>query len=136
MRISVKAEYACLAVVELARTEGDRSPKRIHDIAVAQKIPEPYLTKILLQLKTAGLVQSARGSIGGYQLARRSSEISVAAVIAAIDGCSRPLCKGDSFEASQLFELLARADAAEWDILESTTIAHLAGIAAIHDWVV
>ena len=135
MRISAKAEYACLAIIELAESASDGSPKRIRDIAEAQRIPEPYLIKILLQLKASGLVQSARGSVGGYQLARSASEISVADVIASIEGRTEPVCKGDSSAAHNLVDVLVRAHAAQWDILDSCTIAHLARRVAYHDWV-
>ncbi|MFO0958685.1 MAG: Rrf2 family transcriptional regulator [Isosphaeraceae bacterium] len=69
MRISAKAEYACLALIELART-GREDPRRVREIAGCHGISGRYLVQILLQLKAAGLVESARGSQGGYQLAR------------------------------------------------------------------
>jgi Rrf2 family protein len=136
MRISTKAEYACLAVAELANSGGNGFPKKMRDIAVAQGIPEPYLTKILLELKAAGLIHSSRGSVGGYQLARDASAISVAEVIDAIDGRADPRRKGDSPAAHHLSDVLARALAAEWDILSSTTISDLVGDLAPLDWVV
>jgi Rrf2 family transcriptional regulator, cysteine metabolism repressor len=128
MRISAKAEYACLAVIELARTGGDGSPTRVRELAVAQNIPERYLIQILLQLKAAGLVHSSRGSVGGYQLARPPSETSVGEVIAAIDGRGKPLRKSRSEAARGLSDLLDRAGAAAWGVLASSSIADLAGI--------
>jgi Rrf2 family protein len=86
------------------------------------------LIQILLQLKAAGLVQSARGSVGGYQLVRNPAEISIGEVIAAIEGQTEPLCKGDSIAARNLTEVLARAHAAEQAILNSASIAQLAGL--------
>jgi Rrf2 family protein len=135
MRISAKAEYACLAVIELAQSGGVESPRRVREIAGAQKIPERYLIQILLQLKAAGLVHSSRGSVGGYQLARRPSEISVAEVIAAIDGRGDRSRRAESTAARDLSDLLARANAAEWDVLAATTIAHLAGSSLPPDYV-
>jgi Rrf2 family protein len=85
MRISAKAEYACVAMLELAASFGDPQPVRIKAIADAQGIPQRFLVQILLQLKTAGLVSSVRGAAGGYQLARPPESISLAAVINAID---------------------------------------------------
>jgi Rrf2 family cysteine metabolism transcriptional repressor len=85
MRISAKAEYACVAMLELAANFGDPQPVRIKAIADAQGIPQRFLVQILLQLKTAGLVASVRGAAGGYQLARPPEAISLAAVINAID---------------------------------------------------
>jgi Rrf2 family protein len=135
MRISAKAEYACLAIIELARSGGSGVPKRVRDLAQAQEIPERYLIQILLQLKAAGLVHSSRGSVGGYQLSRSPTSISIAEVIAAIDGRREHIRKSQSEAGRNLSDLLDRAGAAEWDILASTTIAHLAGLESPNDWV-
>ena len=78
MRISAKAEYACVAMLELAANYGEPQPVRIKAIADAQGIPQRFLVQILLQLKTAGLVASVRGASGGYQLARPPETISLA----------------------------------------------------------
>jgi Rrf2 family protein len=135
MRITAKAEYACLAVIELARSWGEPAPKRIRDVAGVQRIPEPYLIQILLQLKAAGLVNSARGSVGGYRLARSPAEISVAEVIAAIDGRGDRQRKSRPDLSRTLSDVLERAHAAEWDVLSATTIAHLADGTLVNDWV-
>src|SRR5437016_633043 len=85
MRISAKAEYACVAMLELARNANEPQPLRIKAIADSQGIPQRFLVQILLQLKTAGLVISVRGASGGYQLARPPANISLIEVIKAID---------------------------------------------------
>src|SRR5262245_33053795 len=89
MRISAKAEYACVAMLELALNYRARDtvprPVRIKAIADAQGIPQRFLVQILLQLKTAGLVASVRGAAGGYQLARPPGAISLVEIIGAID---------------------------------------------------
>jgi Rrf2 family protein len=85
MRVSAKAEYACIAMLELAANHTEPQPVRIKAIAEAQGIPQRFLVQILLQLKTAGLVASVRGAAGGYQLSRPPESISLAAVINAID---------------------------------------------------
>ena len=128
MRISARAEYACLAVIELARTGSDGGPRRVKDIASAQGIPERYLVQILLQLKAVGLVHSARGSVGGYLLARPPESISVAEVITAIDGRGEKLGRGEKISASsrQLADLLERARSAQQAVLASVSIAQLA----------
>ena len=81
MRISAKAEYACLAVIALAQRRVENRPVPIREIAEAQGIPETFLTQILLKLKGAGLVLSTRGSAGGYRLARSPEEISLLDVL-------------------------------------------------------
>ncbi len=85
MRISAKAEYACVAVLELAASYREPQPVRIKTIAEAQGIPPRFLVQILLQLKTAGLVTSVRGASGGYQLARPPEQVTLGDVINAID---------------------------------------------------
>src|SRR5215472_4759389 len=85
MRVSAKAEYACIAMLELATNYAEPQPVRVKAIADAHGIPLRFLVQILLQLKTAGLVASVRGAAGGYQLARRPSEITLADIIGAID---------------------------------------------------
>lgn len=85
MRVSAKAEYACVAMIELARSYGEPQPVRVKAVADAHGIPQRFLVQILLQLKGAGLVQSVRGAAGGYQLARPPDTISLATVITAID---------------------------------------------------
>src|SRR5436305_4905951 len=85
MRVSAKAEYACVAMLELAASYREPQPVRIKAIADAQGIPQRFLVQILLQLKTAGLVVSVRGAAGGYQLSRPPDQITLADVINAID---------------------------------------------------
>jgi Rrf2 family protein len=84
VRVSAKADYALRAVAELA-TASDMPLKR-ERIASAQDIPMDYLENILLELKHVGIVQSQRGASGGFRLARRPDEISLADVIRAVDG--------------------------------------------------
>jgi Rrf2 family protein len=85
MRISAKAEYACIAMLELAANYNEPQPVRVKSIAETHGIPQRFLVQILLQLKSAGLVVSLRGALGGYQLARSPDRISLANVINAMD---------------------------------------------------
>lgn len=85
MRLSAKADYACLAMLELAATMNATQPTRIKAIADTHQIPQRFLVQILLQLKTSGLVKSVRGASGGYNLARKPENISIADVIRAVD---------------------------------------------------
>jgi Rrf2 family protein len=59
---------------------------RIRNIADAHGIPPRFLVQILLQLKGAGLVQSTRGATGGYALAKPPEAISLADVMAVLEG--------------------------------------------------
>jgi len=85
MLISAKTEYACIAVLELAARHAQSEPVRIREIAEAHGIPSRFLVQILLQLKSAGLVQSIRGASGGYQLAREPESITLLDVMTVVD---------------------------------------------------
>ena len=90
MKLSAKTEYACLAMLQMAREYENAEPLQIRRIAEEQGIPARFLVQILLQLKGASLVASTRGAAGGYRLARPPQEISLADVIEVIDGDERP----------------------------------------------
>ena len=86
MLFSAKAEYACLAMLELAARYGDPRPVRLAEIADQHGIPSRFLVQILIQLNKAGLVSSTRGASGGYHLARPPLEITLADVMAVVEG--------------------------------------------------
>jgi Rrf2 family transcriptional regulator, cysteine metabolism repressor len=85
MRLSAKAQYACVAMVELACSYGERTPVHLKTIAENHGISQRFLVQILLQLKGSGLVDSTRGAAGGYHLGRSPAKITLADVIHAID---------------------------------------------------
>ncbi len=86
MNISSRCEYACRAMLELARHEQTGKPLSAQQIAEQRDIPEKYLVHILLQLKRYGLVKSVRGAQGGYILALPSNQISLHDIVVCIDG--------------------------------------------------
>ncbi|MDR3634919.1 MAG: Rrf2 family transcriptional regulator [Isosphaeraceae bacterium] len=136
MRISAKAEYACLAMLALARGGPDDPPVRIKEISDAHAIPERYLVQILLQLKGAGLVASTRGASGGYRLARSAAAISLAEVLTAIDG-PEPPARGPLRPAVRvLASVWEHARAAERAVLDKTSIAQLAAELSPREWVI
>ena len=83
LRISKLTDYAILVMVELTRESEMLSAQ-----ALAERIhvETPTASKVLKLLAGNGLLQSYRGPSGGYQVSRPASEISVAEVIAAIEG--------------------------------------------------
>ncbi len=136
MKISAKSEYACLALLALARPASDDSPVRIREIAEEHGIPERYLVQILLQLKGAGLVLSTRGAAGGYRLARPATSISLGEVLTAIDGPDAPPRDESRPAARALSKVWEHVRAAEKSVLDRTSIAQLADLASPHDWVI
>jgi Rrf2 family protein len=130
MRISAKAEYACVAMLELAGNFADPQPLPIKAIAEAQEIPQNFLVQILLQLKTAGLVLSVRGASGGYQLARSPQAITLADIINAIDdraaAVRSALAKGRHSPAvGVLLSIWQEVQAEEQRALKRITLAEL-----------
>jgi Rrf2 family cysteine metabolism transcriptional repressor len=93
MRISAKGEYAIKAMLDLA-LQRERGLIPIQEIAARQAIPQRYLEQVLLSLKRAGLLTSKRGSTGGYHLMRRPEEITVGAVLRAVEGAGAPFEAG------------------------------------------
>jgi Rrf2 family protein len=92
MKISQKGLYALQAMMVLTRryTQG---AIRIRDIAYEENLPEKFLELILLELKNARIVESARGAKGGYRLRRPPSEIRLSEIIRLIDGSDRSRCQ-------------------------------------------
>jgi Rrf2 family iron-sulfur cluster assembly transcriptional regulator len=86
VRVSTRGDYACRALLSLALHAGEGSPTSVRDIAERTGLPQPYLEQILLAVKGAGLVRSKRGVGGGYVLARPPAEITLADILAAVDG--------------------------------------------------
>jgi Rrf2 family cysteine metabolism transcriptional repressor len=91
MRLSRKSEYACLALIDLASRHTEGGHSKVREVAERQGIPRGFLVQILLRLKNAGYVRSARGAAGGYQLAKPPEEITVAEVVRLMDGALAPV---------------------------------------------
>ena len=83
LRISKMTDYAILMMVELSR-EGEMLSA--HALAERIHVETPTASKVLKLLAGSGLLESFRGANGGYRVGRSSAEISVAEVIAAIEG--------------------------------------------------
>ena len=111
----------------------DANPIKGDLVAEAQGIPVRFLENILAELRHAGLVQSRRGSDGGYWLARAPGEITVAEIIRAVEG---PLAtvRGEPAEeldypddAAVLKDVWIALRANIRQVLESVSLADLAG---------
>jgi FeS assembly SUF system regulator len=83
LRISKLTDYAILMMVELAR---DGEMLSAHTLAERIHVEVPTASKVLKLLAGGGLLESYRGANGGYRVSRTGAEISVAEVIAAIEG--------------------------------------------------
>jgi Rrf2 family protein len=102
MKISQKGLYALQAMMTLAR-EYQHGIVKVRDIASDSDLPEKFIELILVELRNARIVQSVRGTNGGYKLRRAPSEIPLSDIIRLIDGPLAPF--GD---ADQLRSLIVR----------------------------
>jgi len=84
VQISAKSEYAVRALLELAAREP--ALVKADTIVASQELPRKFVESILSELRRAGLVRSVRGADGGYGLARPASQITIGAVMRAVDG--------------------------------------------------
>jgi len=83
LRIGKLTDYALLILGQMTR---EASLVSASAIAEALHLGAPTVSKILKMLSDAGLVSSVRGAEGGYQLTRAAAQITVAEVIAAMEG--------------------------------------------------
>ena len=82
--LSQTAEYALRAVLSIAEEPGG-APVGAKRLAAVLRIPQNYLSKTLHQLGRAGVLESTRGKLGGFQLARPPSRIPLLDVVTPFD---------------------------------------------------
>ena len=90
MLFSTKAEYGVRLMVELGRQPGS-TPISLSAVAEAERLPLSYLEHLVAKLRKAGLVTSTRGAHGGYRLAMPAEEITMDAVVLALEGAIAPM---------------------------------------------
>ena len=86
MKISVKVDYACRVMAELAHLHGSGRLAQIEHLARTEAVPANFLAQILGKLRTHGLITSRRGNQGGYVLSRPPEEISLYDILMAVEG--------------------------------------------------
>lgn len=85
LRITRTTDYGVLLLTRIASGNTDEV-HAARDLAAETGIPLPMVSKTLKLLTRGDLLESTRGSKGGYRLGRDASEISVASIIAALEG--------------------------------------------------
>ena len=90
LKISKKADYALMALQHIAVVQfGDVTPGRVvntKEIAEEYNIPLELLAKVLQTLAKSALIESHNGPKGGYVLARRAHQITIAQILESIEG--------------------------------------------------
>ncbi len=90
MRVTYKGDYSLKAIVTLAELPAGQV-STIHDLSSKLDIPIKFLEQVLLGLKNGGFLASRRGKNGGYYLARKATDITVADVLRFVDGPLVPI---------------------------------------------
>ena len=85
MRVSTRGRYGTRLMVDLAQHFTD-GPIPLAQIAKRQDLSAKYLEQLIILLKGAGLIRSARGRRGGYMLARKPEDISVGEIVETLEG--------------------------------------------------
>lgn len=132
MHVPIQVDYGIRALVDLAerRTAGEE-PVRTASIAGRQGVPEPFLARVMLNLRNGGMVESVRGPQGGHSLARDPSEISMAMVMDCLGGSASLLaCLDDQASCGRWSgctqkDVWSVVEEAMRQVLESTSISDL-----------
>ena len=90
MKLTTRGHYSVKALLDLSLQPG-YGPANVKAIAKRQDLPAPYLEKLLIAMRQAGLVDSVRGAHGGYQLARAPARISLGQILEAVGETLEPL---------------------------------------------
>jgi Rrf2 family protein len=129
VQISAKSDYAIRALLQLAANEPDLV--KVDVIVREQKLPRKFVEAILGELRRDSIVRSQRGAEGGYALARPAGEITLGAVIRAVDG---PLAEVRGLRphettytgvAAHLPDVWIAVRASLRRVLDETTLAHV-----------
>lgn len=132
MQITKAGEYGVLGLIALARRPLGEVVM-IDVICEEEAVPKSFLNKIFQNLAKAGIIKSARGSGGGFSLAKAPAQISALEVIEAIEGpIALQRCLEDEPDCSHiggcaLCGLLAEAQDSIKEVFAKTSLADLAG---------
>ena len=96
MKLTSKGRYAVMALMDLAKFNS-RNPVSLRDISLRQGISLDFLEQIFSKLKRNEIVQSIRGTQGGYILNKQPNEIKLANIFHAVDETVKTVqCKKES----------------------------------------
>jgi Rrf2 family transcriptional regulator, iron-sulfur cluster assembly transcription factor len=90
VKLTTRGHYSVKAMLDLSLQPG-YGPASVKAISTRQHLPAPYLEKLLIELRRAGLVKSLRGVNGGYKLAKKPTQISLSDILIAVGESIEPL---------------------------------------------
>lgn len=83
MRITTQTEYAVRVLIHLV---GQDKPISVSTLAKREGLARDYVEQIMLRLRRADIVESFRGVQGGYKLLRKPGQVSIGAILSAVEG--------------------------------------------------
>jgi len=86
LKITIKLDYACRIMAELAREYPSGRPVRIEHLSQVEAVPANFLAQILGELRNGKLVVSKRGVQGGFLLAREPEQITLYDIVKVMEG--------------------------------------------------
>ncbi len=86
MRLSSLTDYAVVMMTAAARHCGASCRLNATLLSEETGLPLPTVQKLVSRLSAAGLIESARGTGGGFRLARPPAAITIADIVEAIEG--------------------------------------------------
>ena len=96
MKLTTKGRYAVMALADIAKFESN-NPVSLRDISLRQGISLLYLEQIFSMLKKNQIVQSVRGTNGGYKLAKNPEQIKISNIFSAVqENVKTVRCKKES----------------------------------------
>lgn len=134
MKFSTKSSYGLRACVALAHLYSKGEPVSTTILSKENHIPHRFLEQILSSLRQAGLVLSQRGTKGGYRLAQKPEEITIHAIVTAMEGEIGPLLcsvpenrEGDCCEKGHCYsyDFCQKLEGKLKDVLQTTTLKDL-----------
>jgi len=127
MKLSTRTRYGIRAVLALAESYG-KEPVQLKNVAKQQQISVKYLEQLMTMLKSAGIVNSVRGSKGGYCLAKPPKDITLNDCFNSLEGsvitveCVKNQTYCSRADNCVAREVWAEVDKAVRNVLESTTL--------------
>lgn len=85
MKISTRGRYGVRILLDLARHE-DGTPRLIREISAAEQISAKYISRLIIDLRRAGIVSSVRGARGGFLLAKKPAELTLLEIVETMEG--------------------------------------------------
>lgn len=95
MKLTTRGHYSVKALLDLSLQPAGQVSS-VSAISERQRLPAPYLEKLLIELRRSHIVTSVRGPQGGYRLAKSPAQISLGQILEAVGESTNAIAQGMS----------------------------------------